>query len=124
MTATGAATAIETAVRDYLDGMVYGDEAKLRRAFHRDARVVGHFGGTLEWSSVDEFAAGCIAADTPPPGTDYFWQIRSLKIDGDTAVVELVDDYLGIRFTDWLSFLHHDGRWVIVNKLFYAHPQG
>lgn len=123
MTATRTARAdIETAVRDYLDGMVYGDEAKLRRAFHPDARVIGHFGGTLEWSSVDEFAAACVAADTPPPGTDYFWRIRSLEIEGDTAFVDVIDDYLGIRFTDWLSLLHHDGRWVIVNKLFYAHP--
>lgn len=123
MTATGKdAAAIEAAVRDYLDGMVFGDERKLRRAFHPDARIIGHFNGALEWSSVGEFAAACIAADTPPPGTDYFWQIRSLELEGDTAVVEVVDEYLGVHFTDWLSFLRHDGRWVIVNKLFYAHP--
>lgn len=123
MTASGNERAsIETAVRDYLDGMVYGDAVKLRRAFHPDARVIGHFNGTLEWSSVDEFSAACIAANTLPPGADYFWQIRSLEIEGDTAVVEVVDDYLGIRFTDWLSFLRHDGRWAIVSKLFYAHP--
>ena len=39
----------------------------------------------------------------------------------DAAIEAAVRDHLGVRFTDWLSFLHHDGRWAIVNKLYYAH---
>jgi hypothetical protein len=31
------------AARDYLDGMMYADDAKLRRAFHPKCHVVGHF---------------------------------------------------------------------------------
>ena len=34
--------------RDYLDGMFYADETKLRRAFHPQSLQVGHYRGRLE----------------------------------------------------------------------------
>lgn len=36
--------AVRAVVRDYLEGMVWGDEKRLRRAFHPGALQVGHFG--------------------------------------------------------------------------------
>jgi hypothetical protein len=59
-----------------------------------------------------------------PPGAPYFAEIVSIDIAGDTAVVKLIDDYLGVRFTDYLTMVMTEGRWVIVNKVFYVHPDG
>ena len=32
-----------------------------------------------------------------------------------------MDDYVGMRFTDYLSLLKINERWMIVNKLYYLH---
>ena len=42
---------------------------------------------------------------------------------GDTAVVKVIDEYLGSKITDYLTMLKTDGRWVIVNKVFYVHTE-
>lgn len=38
--------AVRPVVLDFLEGMIWSDEAKLRRAFRPDALQVGHFAGT------------------------------------------------------------------------------
>ncbi len=107
--------------RDYLDGMMYADEAKLRRAFHPKCHVVGHFRGRLEFDSLDAFIDACKKEGSMPRGTPYFAEIVSVDVTGDTAVVKLIDDYLGIRFTDYLTMVKTEGRWIIINKAFYVH---
>jgi hypothetical protein len=113
--------ALEAVARDYLDGMTYADEARLRRAFHPKAHIVGHFRGRFEFDSLDAFIAAC-KAESLPPGTPYRSAVASIEVTGDIAVMRLTDDYVGLSFTDYLSLVKHDGRWQIVNKVFYVHP--
>jgi hypothetical protein len=121
-TGTGTEFATLLAVaRDYLDGMMYADEAKLRRAFHPKCLIVGHFRGRLEYDPLEAFIDACKKEGSIPAGTSYFAEIVSIDVAGDTAVVKLIDDYLGIRFTDYLTMVKTKGRWVIVNKAFYVH---
>jgi len=114
--------AILAVIRDYLDGMVFADESKLEAALHPRWHCIGHFDGALEWSSRAEFVAACRKAKPEEPDPGYFREVASLEVVGDTAQAKVVDDYLGIRFTDWLTLLKHEGRWQIVTKVFYAHP--
>ncbi|MDH4559491.1 nuclear transport factor 2 family protein [Pseudomonas sp. BN411] len=114
--------AIRQVVRDYVDGMVFADENRLRSAFHPDCRIIGHFQGDLEWLSVNDFAgsirdAGPVLAEGAAP----VWEILALDITGDSAAVKVVDDYADLRFTDYLSLLKLGGRWTIINKLYYLH---
>jgi hypothetical protein len=118
-----AFSAVQAVAHDYLDGMMYADEAKLRRAFHPKCLIVGHFRGRLEYDPLDAFIAACKSEGSIPPGTPYFAEIVSIDVTGDTAVVKLIDDYLGIRFSDYLTMVMTEGRWVIVNKVFYVHPE-
>ncbi len=112
---------IEDAVRDYLEGMCRADEARLRAAFHPAAAVVGHYEGALEWLSLDEFVASCRAAGALPADADYHWKVLARDETGDVATVKLEDDYLGARFTDYLTLINHEGRWQIVNKTYHLH---
>ena len=114
---------LRAVVQDYLDGMIYVDEAKLQRAMHPKCQVIGHFNGRLEYDPRDEFIAAVKRDGGPAVGTPYFAEIVSIDKAGDTAVVKSNNDYLGVRFTDYLTLLKTDGRWVIVNKVFYAHPK-
>jgi len=112
---------IRQVVRDYLDGMTYVDEAKLRRAFHPDARSIGHYRGTLEWHSLDDFIESCRQAGALAQAQPFFSEIAFIDIAGDAAVAKVVDDYQGSRFTDYLTLLRLPGRWRIVNKAFFDH---
>jgi hypothetical protein len=49
------------------------------------------------------------------------WETISVDITGDAAAAKVIDDYVGMRFTDYLSLLKIKGRWMIVNKLYYLH---
>jgi putative lumazine-binding protein len=112
---------IAAVARDYCDGMMYADEATLRRAFHPKCLVVGHFRGRLECDPLDAFIDACKKEGSIPSGTPYFAEIVSIDVTGDTAVVKVINDYLGSRFTDYLTMVKTEGRWVIVNKVFYVH---
>lgn len=112
---------IHQVVRNYIEGMVFADEPLLRQAFHPSCRIIGHYHKELEWLSLDDFIAainsdGPAAYDATP-----FWQVISVDITGDAAVVKVIDDYVGMRFTDYLSLLKVDDRWVIINKLYFHH---
>ncbi len=52
-TADGAA--INRVLTDYVEGMTFGDEARLRQAFHPSCKIIGNYHGALEWASLDEF---------------------------------------------------------------------
>ena len=108
--------------RDYLDGMFYADETKLRRAFHPQSLQVGHYRGRLEYDPLDTFVKLVMEGPASKPGTPYNAEIDVLEVAFDIAVVKVVDDWLGERFTDYLTMLKHDGKWSIVNKAFTVHP--
>lgn len=116
-----AATAIRETVRNYVEGMVFADEQRLRRAFHPASKVVGYYQGDLEWLGLEDFVAAVLAGGPAAAGSQPFWEILTLDVCGDCAAVKVLDDYLGMRFTDYLSLLHTDAGWRIVHKLYYLH---
>ena len=66
-------------------GSLSGDKAKLNRAFHPRASIVGNEGGELYWGTLEEFAAECEAA--AGQAGEPAWQIDGLSFEGDTALV-------------------------------------
>ena len=108
--------------RDYLDGMFYADETKLRRAFHPQSLQIGHYRGRLEYDPLDTFVKFVMGGPASMPGTSYYAEIVVLEVAFDIAVVKVVDDWLDERYTDYLTMLKHDGKWSIVNKAFTVHP--
>ena len=112
--------AVAETVRTYYDGMMAGDEAKLGRAFHPRACIVGNEHGALSWSTVDEFVAECknAVAQAGP----HEWRIEVLSFVGDTALVRLGGQFAGVWYSDDLSMLRIDDAWRIVHKTFYPNP--
>ena len=116
--------AIEAVIRDYLDGMIYGQFEKIESAFHPQSMVAGHFDGTYYFVTRQQFI-DILKTDTPlKPGTPYNSSIESVDITGDAASAKVIDDCLGTTFTDYLTLIKDGGRWQIVNKAFYDHASG
>jgi hypothetical protein len=110
--------AVTETVRAYYDGMMAGDEAKLGRAFHPRASIVGNERGALSWSTLDEFVAEC--KEAVAHAGPHEWRIEALSFVGDTALVRLGGQFAGVWYTDDLSMLRIDGDWRIVHKTFYS----
>ena len=110
---------IVAVVRDYVEGMVRNDAAKLRRAMHERACEIGHYDGELLWQDREAMIA-MIEAEAGEPDMAPQWQIHSVSIDGDVAVVRVEDDWAGSNFLDVLILLRHEGKWVIVSKVFHV----
>ena len=114
------------AIRDliglYIDG-ANGDVAKLKEAFHPDARMMGHIGPMDTYIPIDQFFE-MVAAQPGMAGPGYRATIRTIDVVGDAGVAVLVEsDYLGCDFVDYFSVARIDGRWQITNKT-YAHTGG
>lgn len=112
--------AVRAVIQLYVEG-ANGDVAKLKAAFHPDARMVGRFGATdLNIPITDFFRMVAQGAAGPA----YRADVRAIDIVGDAGVAVLVEtDYLGCDFVDYFSVARIAGRWQITNKTF-AHTGG
>jgi hypothetical protein len=114
--------AVTALVQLYIDG-ANGDVAKLREAFHPDARMMGHVGPLETYIPITDFFT-MIEGMPGLAGPNYRAVVRSIDITGDAGVVVLAEtDYMGCDFVDYFSVARIEGRWVITNKT-YAHTGG
>jgi protease I len=107
--------AIEQAVGYYLEGGQTGDLEILRRAFHPSARLQFVRDGAYQEWSLEEY----LGRKTPGKRSDHRGRVLSIDFAGDSATAKLELDYGSFKFIDYMSLLKLDGRWWIVNKVFY-----
>jgi hypothetical protein len=115
--------AIGKVVQLYIDG-AGGDVAKLREAFHPDARMYGHIGEVEHAIPITGFFDMVAHSKSSLAGPRYKARIVSIDVVGDAGVAVLAEeDYFGCDFVDFFSVARIDGRWKIVNKT-YTHTGG
>jgi hypothetical protein len=115
---------IRETVQLYFDGMYFSDGDKLKKAFHPSAVLTGHFNGGLIQLPIEKWIE--MVAATPPPAKNdevYSMRLVSLDLDEPAAMVKVKDLYMGLWFTDYLSLLKIDNKWLIINKIFYHEPK-
>ena len=112
--------AISSTVQDYFLGMYHRDTGRLRKAFHPNCVLFGYFKGTFVIIPLDKWLGMVEGRPVPAEqGEPFDMRIVSTDVTGQVATVKVVDLYLGLRFTDYLSLAKVDDRWVIVNKTFH-----
>lgn len=115
-----AEAAIRSTVQDYFDGLYRMDEAKLRSVFHPGASLFGHLRGTFTHSTLDQWL-GKISPQPAPArsGEAFEGHIASIDVTGDAALAKVAELYRGLRFTDYLSLVCVEERWLIVGKVYH-----
>ena len=111
--------AVREAIQHYFQGHATGQGEHFRKVFHPDAKLFFIREGKLtQWTSEEYIsrASGKPAADEAQRKR----KIDSIDIAGNAAFVKLTLDYPAVIFTDYMSMLKIDGRWMIVNKTFHA----
>ena len=117
--------AVRQVVVEYLEGMIWGDEDRLRRAFHPGALQVGHFDQTYEFFPLQDFIDWIKSEGSQPEGTPYKAELISIEVTGTVAVAKITDTCFGSDFTDYLVLVNDRpdaaGRWQIVTKAYHVH---
>jgi hypothetical protein len=105
------------------EGEAKGDVAKLREAFHADARMFGSLAGERYDGPIEELFA--LAESEPADTGNYRSRVLSVQQTGDAAVGVVAEEgYWGtVSFIDYFLLARIDGNWKIVCKLF-AHTGG
>jgi hypothetical protein len=111
--------AIETTLDHYLEGGKSGHVDHLRQAFHPRARLQFVSHGTYREWSLEEYLRG----RTPGKRSDSIGRVLSIHFTGNAASAKLELASGAFTFTDYISLLKIDGRWWIVNKIFYKHEE-
>ena len=129
MSATAPATSpelklVRAVVDDYFQGLYHGDVEKLRSAFHQNARIVGYREGTYTDLARDQWLERVSSRPIPSEkGESFDMRIESIDLTGAVGVVKVRDLYTGLQFTDYLSVMKIEGRWLIMNKVFHHDPK-
>ena len=111
--------AIVGIVEHYIEGARSERSAEMKQVFNRQATVFGYAGNDLFAGSISELYDW---HDANGPAQNLSWQITSIDVVGTVAVVRIeIDDWTGLRFTDFLSMLKVTGEWQVVNKVFHLH---
>ena len=113
---------VRALIQLYIEG-ADGDTAKLKEAFHPDARMFGHIGPMETYMPIGDFIS---FVETSPgmAGAGYSADVRLVDVVGDAGVAVLVEtDYMGCDFVDYFTVARIDGRWWITCKT-YAHTGG
>jgi len=103
----------------YIDGS-NGDVAKLKEAFHPEARMMGQIEplGFKSYFPIQKFFE-MVEAKPGMAGPNYKYYVRNIDLSNDAGVAVLVEtDYLGCDFVDYFSVAKIDGRWWITNKTY------
>jgi hypothetical protein len=105
------------------EGEAKGDVAKLREAFHADARMFGSLAGERYDVPIEELFE--LAESAPADTGSYRSRVLSVQQTGDAAVGVVAEEgYWGtVSFIDYFQLARIDGKWKIVSKLF-AHTGG
>lgn len=111
--------AIAAALEPYIQSAKSGDGTQARSAFYDHAPIVGSMGGSFAVMNVDDYKNAVNHGGSSP---DFEHHIAWIDVSGDAAAVKLEsDNWLGVRFTDFLILNKHNGEWKISGKVFNAH---
>ena len=112
---------IRVAVTEYLQGMIYGQDDRIRAVMHPLCMQAGHINQTFEFIQRDLFIDAIKSEPRLLAGAPFAFEIQMIDVTGDIAIAKVSDECFGSRWTDYLTLIKHDGRWLIIMKAFFEH---
>ncbi len=105
------------AVEDYFHGTFEADRARMERAFHADAHIVGFLGEACLDEAAPDFIARIAAGPSEAArGFAFRRRIVEARLRDNLAFVVAEVEAHGKPFTDFITLMAIDGRWVIRHK--------
>lgn len=116
--ATATEHEIEVLLKQYFDGLYYGDTTALRQVFHPQAELYGDVPGARLRNSVESFLSAVAARSSPHGrGEKYRMEVLGMEVMNPAAYVKARCPMLGGNYHDYLALIREQGRWLITNRL-------
>ena len=112
---------IELLVSKYCDGLYACDTDVLGEVFHPEALYATVSGGETLILSMDKYFP-IVDSRTPPAlsGDPRSEEIISIDIvGGNTALVKLTCSFFQKNYTDFLTLIKENDKWMIISKVFH-----
>jgi len=118
-----AHTAILKLLQTYLDAIYHGHVDVLRSTFHPRAALFGEVSGDYSHRPLEDYLAAVAKRHSPAAlGQAYAMEVLSIEVLGETAFAKVRCQIFDFNYYDFLSLIHQDRQWRIVNKLFSHIP--
>lgn len=108
--------AVRVPLDAYLRGVASGDEADLRRAFLREARLWWSRDGQVAERTADEYIESVAGREEGEDAPHR--RIVTVDISGETATATIEVAYATARFIDYVTLLKVGDEWRIATKAF------
>lgn len=115
-------TMIENVIQDYFKGYQNADTTLIKKAFHSDTKLLSVSEGKLDVTEMNDWLKNL--EDRHVRGDIRTGKLKILSIDqhNDAASVKVNIQFPKFQFTDYLSLLKIDEKWIIVGKIYHYQP--
>jgi 4-oxalocrotonate tautomerase len=112
---------IAAAMSNYFDGLYHSDTSTLKKVFHPQAHYNCATEGTLTHLNMPDYFAVVDKRPSPASRNEARMdKIVSIEFAGPVTAFVHAECAIGPkRFKDFLIFVHLDGRWQIISKVFH-----
>ena len=112
-------TVIEDVIQDYFQGYQLADVGRIQNAFHEDTRLLSVDNGKLDRTELKDWLVNL--AHRHETGDVRKGKLEVLALDSTdyAASAKLRITFEKFQFTDYLSLLKIEGKWIIVGKIYH-----
>lgn len=113
---------IRAVLKDYFDGLYFGDMTRFSSAFHPSCRLFTVADGAVQTIDYAPYMERCAGRKAPvESGEPQVAEIIDLTVStSDTAHARVRDAFPPRTFVNELSLAKSEGSWKIVSKLYHA----
>lgn len=113
----GEYAAVQEIAAKFIEGVKTGNAEVMKPYFHEKAVMFGQYDAVKEAGSIQLLFDSL--SKVGPCGGDYVARIDILALEKNAAVIKVIEDgWHGYDFTDFITALKIDGKWVAVAKVY------
>lgn len=114
---------IDQVIADYFQGYQNADTTLIKNAFHNQTRLLSVDEGKLDVTEMQDWLKGLEERRARGDIRKGKLEIASIDVTQETASVKLNISFEKFSFTDYLSLLRIEGKWIIVGKIYHYQPK-
>ena len=112
-------TTIESVIQDYFQGYQQADISLIQNAFHAETKLLTIENGKMYVTEMKDWLKSLEDRRMRGDTRVGKLKIESIDLTEDVGSVKLKICFQAFEFTDYLSLLRIDGKWVIVGKIYH-----
>lgn len=110
---------IENVIQDYFQGYQQADVSLIQNAFHPDTKLLSVSNEKIDVTEMKDWLKGLKERHQSGDIRLGKLKIESIDMTDQAASVKLEIRFETFEFTDYLSLLRLDGKWLIVGKIYH-----